>query len=200
MRKSGSNRKIALRVRVKKEQVEQRILDAAYRLFGKQGYEGTTLQDIAREVGLVKSGILYYFANKEEILLRVLEKHVGEFFSTLSGTNLKDMKMAEAGAYILEKSCDFLLRNPDFFRIYLPLRFGSAPAKVSRKLNRYFDTRYQEKWKETVGWEEEKVYWMLFMVWSIFLGICMSYLTRKDKKEVKLLEEKGKNAIRAIFR
>ncbi|MDT0530032.1 TetR/AcrR family transcriptional regulator [Micromonospora sp. DSM 115977] len=48
------------------------ILAAAARRFATTGYRGTSLQDIAREVGCSKAAVLYHFANKEAILTELM--------------------------------------------------------------------------------------------------------------------------------
>jgi AcrR family transcriptional regulator len=48
------------------------ILAAAARRFAVTGYRGTSLQDIAREVGCSKAAVLYHFANKEAILTELM--------------------------------------------------------------------------------------------------------------------------------
>lgn len=53
--------------------VPQAILEAASNLFIKRGYEGTAMQDIARELGISRSALYYYFKNKEEILVSLTE-------------------------------------------------------------------------------------------------------------------------------
>ena len=53
--------------------VPQAILETASNLFIRRGYEGTTMQDIALELGISRSALYYYFKNKEEILASLTE-------------------------------------------------------------------------------------------------------------------------------
>lgn len=51
------------------EVTEERILDAAQRLFLEKGYENTTVQDIVDELGgLTKGAVYHHFKSKEEIM------------------------------------------------------------------------------------------------------------------------------------
>jgi AcrR family transcriptional regulator len=55
----------------RRQQAEERreqILDAAMRLFGQKGFQGTSIRDIAREVGITEGLIYHYFENKEQLL------------------------------------------------------------------------------------------------------------------------------------
>ena len=49
------------------------ILRRAAELFDRQGYPNTSLDDIARAVGIRREGIYYYFRNRAEILLNIIE-------------------------------------------------------------------------------------------------------------------------------
>jgi TetR/AcrR family transcriptional regulator len=46
----------------------ERILEEAVKLFYERGFTGTTLDDIAAELGVTKPALYYYVKNKEEIL------------------------------------------------------------------------------------------------------------------------------------
>jgi len=48
------------------------ILHRAIQLFDTQGYANTSLDDIARAVGIAREGIYYYFKNRAEILLSII--------------------------------------------------------------------------------------------------------------------------------
>jgi AcrR family transcriptional regulator len=51
-----------------------RILVAAMDAFGSRGYDGTSLDDLARELGIRKQTILYWFPSKESLLEAVVDR------------------------------------------------------------------------------------------------------------------------------
>jgi TetR/AcrR family transcriptional regulator len=55
-----------------------RILDEALLLFGGRGYEATSLDQVAVELGVRKQTILYYFPSKAELLDAVIDRSAGE--------------------------------------------------------------------------------------------------------------------------
>ena len=60
-----------------------RILDAAVRAFGSDGYEATSLDDIAGELGLTKQTILYWFPSKAELLDAVVDRTAADLAAAL---------------------------------------------------------------------------------------------------------------------
>ena len=50
------------------ERTRQQILDTAQRLFAELGYDATSLQMIADELGLTKAAVYYHFPAKRDIL------------------------------------------------------------------------------------------------------------------------------------
>lgn len=64
----------------------ERILDAATTAFGGRGYRATSLDDLARDLGVAKQTILYWFASKEALLEAVLDAAGGELAGALERT------------------------------------------------------------------------------------------------------------------
>jgi len=56
----------------------QRILDAALDLFGSRGVDAVSLDEIARDVGVRKQTVLYWFPSKDELIDAVLEATAAE--------------------------------------------------------------------------------------------------------------------------
>lgn len=56
----------------------QRILDAALVSFGTKGYEGTSLDQVARGLGVRKQTLLYWYPSKEGLLAAVVDRSAGE--------------------------------------------------------------------------------------------------------------------------
>ena len=51
----------------------QRIQDVALELFAEQGYEKTSLREIAEHLDVTKAALYYHFKTKEEILISLFE-------------------------------------------------------------------------------------------------------------------------------
>lgn len=65
-------------VRKKRERRREEILRAALRAFREKGYHGTSLGDIAGRLGLRKTAIYHYFADKEVLLYECHRRSLSE--------------------------------------------------------------------------------------------------------------------------
>src|SRR5262245_61479609 len=52
--------------------IDDRIWDAAIRLFAAKGFAATGIREIADEAGLSVSAMYYYVDNKEELLVQIM--------------------------------------------------------------------------------------------------------------------------------
>lgn len=65
-----------------------RVLDAALESFGTTGYDGTSLDDLAGDLGLRKQTILYHFCSKQGLLEAVVDRSAAELIGTLESAVL----------------------------------------------------------------------------------------------------------------
>ena len=61
----------ALRERYDRKQ--QQVITEAARVFAQQGYDQTTMQELADAVGIAAGGLYHYFGSKEQLLIRICD-------------------------------------------------------------------------------------------------------------------------------
>jgi len=95
----------------------ERILEIALELFTEQGYERTSLRQIAERLGFSKAAIYYHFASKEEILL-TLHLRLHEFGKEALGTMDRSEWSPEAWAGLLDRFIDQMLEHRALFILH----------------------------------------------------------------------------------
>ncbi|MCK9893250.1 TetR/AcrR family transcriptional regulator [Frankia sp. AgB32] len=102
--------------------LRQQLLDASLRLFSQRGFRGTSLQDIAREVGCSKASLLYHFASKEAILVELLAP------CTAAMTELTDRLRDEPDDQVVARAVEGLVDLIVRFRREVHLLLAEGPA------------------------------------------------------------------------
>lgn len=100
---------------------KSRILEAAIKIFAEKSFEGSRIDEIAREAGVPKSLIYYHFKNKDEILEVLTERFIDEYTQLLKvGENDTGPQKAEKLAERLKNHYfEFEKKNADLIRIML---------------------------------------------------------------------------------
>lgn len=84
-------------------ELREQILDVAARRFDVVGFRGTSLQDIAAEVGCAKASLLYHFDSKDAILAALMKPAVAsmvELDQRLSGLDDEAARQAAIDGFI----------------------------------------------------------------------------------------------------
>ncbi|MES2935251.1 MAG: helix-turn-helix domain-containing protein [Pseudomonadota bacterium] len=111
----------------KNDDNRQRIGDAALRLFGDRGYAKTSIGDIAKEAGLLKGNLSYYFKTKAEMLEWVTEARKEELFGRINADLQPDASAPECLTQFLnavERSA------PELARVGCPV--GTLCSELSK--------------------------------------------------------------------
>ena len=98
--------------------VRTRILTHATRLFAEQGYDGTSVQQIADAVGIRKPSLLYYFKSKDELRENVIGEMLAHWNAVLPSLLLKAQREERFDA-TMEALSEFFIEDPDRARILL---------------------------------------------------------------------------------
>ncbi len=106
------------------------IIKAALKNFAEHGYHKASMDAIAADSELGKGTLYYYYKNKEELMLAVLEEGLNLFFSNLEKEWGKLNGIKEKIEAISFVAGDFFFENPDYFKLYL---YFSAHPKYNKK-------------------------------------------------------------------
>ncbi len=94
-------------------ETQQRILDAARHIFVQKGRELSTMGDIAKEAGINRTALNYYFRSKDKLFDGVFEHVLKSFLPHIEKIIEADKPVLEKFRDIIEAHTDFLLDNPN---------------------------------------------------------------------------------------
>lgn len=69
--------------KIKSELTRDAIMQNALKLFDRRGFANTSLDEIARETGVKREAIYYYFSNRAEILLNIIRPQSEDLVESL---------------------------------------------------------------------------------------------------------------------
>lgn len=95
----------------------QLILNEARTCFANQGFEGTSLNDIAAGVGIRRPSLLHYFPGKEAIYRQVLADALTDWGDRTEVSRSAGLDGWDKVDRILETSFEFFRSNPDIVRM-----------------------------------------------------------------------------------
>lgn len=93
---------------------EEKIKEAARKVFIKKGYAATRTRDIAEEAGINLALLNYYFRSKEKLFQEVMSEKFQQLFSAiLPVINNEDLSLEEKVEVLAENYINLLLENQD---------------------------------------------------------------------------------------
>lgn len=105
-----------------------RILDAALASFGTRGYEASSLDAIAAELGVRKQTILYYFPTKEALLAAVIDRSAAELSSVLEDALVGAGKGWDRVEAVVRSVFRLALRRPELLGLLREVSRLGPPA------------------------------------------------------------------------
>ncbi len=103
------------------------ILEAAEKIFAKNGFKGTATADIAREAGLPKANVHYYFKTKEGLYREVLRHILNDWMAAASTFGAHDDPAEALRTYVSAKM-EFSRNRPYGSRVWAREIMSGAPV------------------------------------------------------------------------
>lgn len=97
---------------IKKDNTEEKILDAAQNVFIHKGMDGARMQEIANEAGINKALLHYYFRSKQKLFEAIFKKVFKQIFPDLKAFIHSERPIEEKLQVFIEKYIDLLMKNP----------------------------------------------------------------------------------------
>ncbi|PWJ21254.1 TetR family transcriptional regulator C-terminal domain-containing protein [Jannaschia seohaensis] len=147
------------------------ILEAALEVFSRDGFSGATLDDIAREAGLSKPNLLYYFPGKEAIYRALLDGLLETWLDPLRALDPEGTPLEEMLGYVRRKLA--LSRDyPRESRLFAGEILRGAPQMgdaLSGELRRLVDARAVviQGWMDAGRLAPSDPHHLIFSIWAL---------------------------------
>ncbi|MFF1255176.1 TetR family transcriptional regulator [Pseudarthrobacter sp. NPDC058329] len=114
------------------------ILDAALKVFARDGYRGGSLKVVAREAGMSDAGLLHHFGSKSALLAAVLEFRDTRTEAVYTPMHVDDPYMILLGLVELAR---YNVSTPGLVRLHVTL--SAEAAAPQHPAHGYFVQRYE---------------------------------------------------------
>jgi AcrR family transcriptional regulator len=189
-----------------KDARRDQILEAAAKLFVAQGYENSTVDQIAKEAGLSKGSIYWYFKSKLDILFELTDWYVSFSQQTL----IQTADLSAYGTEALYKSHRVLrqlsLVHPERDQLLSQL-FGLAGhyPEIRDRL-----ATYHRNWEETAAtliqqaidngfFRSVNATHIAQSITALYNGLCLRKVTDADIDDIAIIETTTKLIYEALI-
>jgi AcrR family transcriptional regulator len=128
--------------------VDERLLSEATRLFAKQGFDRTSVQEIVEAAGVTKGAMYHYFGSKDDLLHeiygRVLREQIERLEKFAAGERPAGDRLSDAAADVVITT----IENLDDVKIFYQSLHHLSPAK--QRAVRAERRRYHERFRALV--------------------------------------------------
>ena len=130
------------------EKRREEIFAASVHLFLKNGFNETSLREIAEAAGIGKSTLYDYYKTKDDILVSYYEKEIEKTISLAKEVYLQDLKNREKLTRIMQNHLAYILKNKKhFWRLSMEAQRLSIDSQNRVQAKRYV---YQDLLRQVV--------------------------------------------------
>ena len=119
------------------------VLRVAIALFNRQGYDGTSMGDLARELGFTKSAIYHHVPSKQHLLTEALDEALDELTAIVTTATEETLGRTAYDRLreVVEGSVRVLVAHQPAVTLLLRVRGNSEPELEALRRRRELDSR-----------------------------------------------------------
>jgi len=115
------------------------LTDVALRVFAERGYDGASMDDVARAAGITKASIYHHVSGKEALLQRGLGRALDALFAVLDEPAARDGRAAERLRHIVTRVAQTTLHLLPELTVLFRVRGTSKSEREALDRRRRFD-------------------------------------------------------------
>jgi len=117
-----------------------RLRELALQLFAEQGYEKTSLREIAEHLGVTKAALYYYFKSKEDIVRSLVEDYVADLDELIAWGKAQP-RTAAVRAEIIRRYLHVVASGTEVFRMLHQNQAAVASLATAKERGEVFRER-----------------------------------------------------------
>ncbi len=147
----------------------EEVLQSAANIFFAKGFHATSIEDVARDVGMLKGSLYYYIKSKDDLLFRLLLAGIEDGDAFIAQQIDPEGDPVEQLERAIRAQIDYIIQNRVPFGLFLH-EFDSLSGKRQHKLISVM-SRYNSRFVELVRRGQEQGKLMEGEPWIVVNGI-----------------------------
>lgn len=120
---------------------QESLLQVAVEVFNERGYDGTSMEHLARAAGVAKSSIYHHVRSKEEMLRQAVERATGALFGVLDEPAAVAGRAVDRLRYVVSRAAEVLVAELPYVNLLLRARGNTETERWALEQRRELDRR-----------------------------------------------------------
>lgn len=151
-----------------------RLTNVALGVFADRGYDGASMDDVARAAGITKAAIYHHVGSKEELLARGLQRALEALFAILAEPQASDGRALDRLHYIVRSVAKLALDVLPELTVLVRVRGNSETEREALARRRAFDEAIHAMVREAQAAGDFDASFDAAVVTRLIFGMCNS--------------------------
>ncbi|GAA4009418.1 TetR/AcrR family transcriptional regulator [Allokutzneria multivorans] len=115
------------------------LLAIAVKLFNERGYDGTSMEELSRKLGITKSAIYHHVPSKQELLRLAVDRALDGLFAVTLEARSQEGRAIDRLEHVVRRSVAVLVERLPFVTLLLRVRGNTKVERAALARRREFD-------------------------------------------------------------